>query len=237
MRTTFLIRALHSHSVNRKSKTCPEQGRRIQNRKLYGLALGAMLLALSFPAEAQQPKAYRIGVILPGGALYEAIDGLREGLKELGLEEGKQFILAIRDTKGDPKEAEEAARNLEREKVSLIYALALPVITAAKGTTTNIPIVFGVGSDPVAGGLVESFARPGGRLTGVHFLVRDLTPKRLEILKEILPKATRVVTFYNPGSRVPAEAAKLGREEAKRLGLKFIERHVSSAEELRKALQ
>ena len=201
--------------------------------------LATVILASVNFADAQQSKVYRVGVILPGGALYEAIGGLKDGLKELGLEEGKQFTLTIRDTKGDPKAAEEAARNFEREKVNLIYALALPVITAAKGTTTNIPIVFGVGSDPVAGGLVESFAKPGGRLTGVHFLVRDLAAKRLEILKEILPKLRRVLTFYDPGSRspVPAEAAKLGREEAKRLKLIFIERHVGSVEELRKALQ
>ena len=84
--------------------------------------------------------------------MYEAVDGLRDGLKELGLEEGKQFTLAIRDTKGDPKAAEEAARSFEREKVNLIYALASSVITAAKGATANVPIVFCIGSDPVADG-------------------------------------------------------------------------------------
>jgi putative ABC transport system substrate-binding protein len=177
------------------------------SKKVVQLALGGLLLALSFPAQAQQPKLPRIGVILPGGPLYEAIDGLKDGLKELGLEEGKQFALAIRDTKGD-----------------------------AKAATTNTPIVFGVGSDPVVGGLVDSFVKPGGRLTGVYYLVTDLTAKRLEILKEILPKLSRVVTFYDPGYRVAAEGAKSGREEAKRLGLKFIERHANSAEELQKAL-
>jgi putative tryptophan/tyrosine transport system substrate-binding protein len=198
---------------------------------------GAMLLALCASAKAQQKKVHRIGVLLPGGALYETVAGLKDGLKELGLEEGKQFTLTIKDTKGDVKAAEEAAKNFELEKVSLIYALASSVITAAKTATTTTPIVFCVGSDPVTGGLVDSFAKPGGRLTGVHFLVRDLTAKRLEILKEILPKVGRVVTFYDPGNRVPAEGAKLGREEAQRLGLKFIERHVTSVEELRRALQ
>src|SRR6266571_1372837 len=81
-----------------------------------------VLLAVAVIAEAQQPKVYRVGVLLPGDAWYEIIDGLRFGLKELGLEEGKQFVLDIRDTKGDAKAAEEAARNLEQEKVNLIYA-------------------------------------------------------------------------------------------------------------------
>jgi ABC-type uncharacterized transport system substrate-binding protein len=196
-----------------------------------------MLLALCRSANAQQQKVYRIGVLFIGGPWYETVDGLRVGLKEMGLEEGKQFTLAIRDTKGNAKAAEEAAKNFEREKVNLIYALATSVITATKAVTANVPIVFCIGSDPVAMGLVESFVRPGGRLTGIHFLNRDLTAKRLEILKEIVPKASRVLTFYDPGNRLATESAELGREEAKRLGLKFIERHVKSVEELRQALQ
>lgn len=196
-----------------------------------------MLLALSSSAAAQQEKIYRVGVLLPGGPLYEAIDGLQGGLKELGLEEGKQYSLAILDTKGDPKTAEEAAKNFEREKVNLIYTLGTATTTVAKGATANVPIIFGMGSDPVTGGIVETFGRPGGRVTGVHYLVRDLTAKRLEILKEILPKLSRVITFYNPKYRIATDSAKLGREEAKRLGLKFIERHVASVEELQEGLQ
>jgi putative ABC transport system substrate-binding protein len=206
-------------------------------RKITGLPLCALLFALGVPAQAQQAKVYRIGALFPGGPLSETIDGLRGGLRELGLEEGKQFSLAILDTKGDAKTAEEAARKFEREKFDLIYAVTIPIVTAAKAATTNMPVVFCVGTDPVAMGLVDSFAKPGGRLTGVYYLVTDLTAKRLEILKEILPKLSRVITFYNPGDRVALAAAKLAREETGRLGLKFIERHVTSVEELRKVLQ
>jgi len=206
-------------------------------KKSIGFALSTLLLALSFPAQAQQQKIYRIGVLYPGGPLRETIDGLRAGLKELGLAEGKQFTLAIEDTKGDTKAAEAAAKNFEREKVDLIFVTAGTVIAAAKQATTSVPIVFCIGSDPVAAKLVDDFARPGGRLTGVHYLVRDLTAKRLQILKEILPKLSRVVTFYNPATRVATEAAGLAREEATRLGVKLLERHVKSSDELRKGLQ
>jgi putative ABC transport system substrate-binding protein len=205
--------------------------------KIIVLALCSLLLAPCFPAQAQQQKIYRVGVLLPGGPLYEAIDGLQEGLKDLGLEKGKQYNLMILDTKGDAKTAEEAAKSFEREKVNLVYTLGTGMTTVAKGATVNVPIIFGMGSDPVTGGIVETFGKPGGRLTGVHYLVRDLTAKRLEILKEILPKLSRVITFYNPEYRVATDSAKLGREEAKRLGLKFIERQVASVEELQKALQ
>jgi putative ABC transport system substrate-binding protein len=206
-------------------------------KRLVSLPLAALLLIGGLPVQAQQQKFYRIGVLFPGGPLSETIDGLRKGLKELGFEEGKQFTLAIRDTKGDAKAAADAARTFEQEKVNLIYAMASSVIVAAKEATQNIPIVFSIGTDPVAMGLVSDFAKPGGRLTGVHFLVRDLTSKRLEVLKELLPKLRGVVTVYDPASQVAKESAQLARAEAKRLGLKFIERHVKSVEELRQTLQ
>ena len=132
-------------------------------RMVLTLFLGTLLAPLSC-AEAQQPKVYRVGVITPGGAGYETIDGLRVGLRQLGLEEEKQFTLAIRDTKGDAKAAEEAARNLEQEKVDLIYTTQTSVTIAARRATADIPIVFCAGADPVVLGLVDSFAKPGGRL-------------------------------------------------------------------------
>jgi putative ABC transport system substrate-binding protein len=196
-----------------------------------------LTLFLLTVAEAQQPKAARIGVLLQGGTWHEAVDGLRVGLKELGFEEGKQFTLDIRDSKGDLKAVEEAARSLEREKVRMIYAVASSVVATAKKATIEVPIVFNVGSDPVMAGLVESFAKPGGRLTGIHFLVKDLTGKRLEIFKELVPKARTVMTIYSPDNKVAKDSVELARAEAKRLGLKFIERHVMSVEELRTMLQ
>ena len=131
---------------------------------------------------------------------------------------------------------EESARQLEREKVDLIYTLATSVTKAVKQVTTEIPIIFYAGNDPVSLGLVESFAHPGGRLTGVHFRVGDLTGKRLEILKEIYPKLHRVVTFYDPTSSVSLEAVKFARDAAKQTGIQLIERHVATVQELRSAL-
>jgi putative tryptophan/tyrosine transport system substrate-binding protein len=187
-------------------------------------------------AEAQQVKSYHVGVVHMGGPFSTMVEGLRVGLAELGLREGKQLVLSIQDTKGDQKTLDDIVTKFEREKVNLIYAVATPVVTAALTGTKDVPIVFSVGSDPVAAGFVQSFAKTGGRLTGIHYLVRDLTGKRLEILKEILPKLRRVVTLYDPGNRVASDAVKLGREEAKRSELEFIERHVTSVEEVRSAI-
>jgi len=188
-------------------------------------------------ADAGQAKVYRVEVIHQGGPYRAVVDGLREGLRQLGYEEGKHFAMEIRDAKGDLKAVEAAARNLERDKIDLIYAVSTSVAMVIRGATADIPIVFCVGGDPVALGLVDSFAKPGGRLTGVHFLASDLTAKRLEILKDIVPKLRRAVTFYDPGNPVAREAAGLGREEAQRLRVDFVERHVGSVEELQAGLQ
>ena len=192
-----------------------------------------MFFASCFPVQAQQAKVYRIGVLVPGPAWYEILDGLRSGLKEVGVQEGKQFSLTIRDWNGDIKQAETAAANLEKEKVDLLYATSTNSTLAAKRATTEIPVVFCAGTDPVIVGLVESFAKPGGRLTGVYNPTTDLTAKRMEILKEIIPKLRRVVTFYDPSKPPAIESSKSAREAARVLGVDLIERHISSVAELR----
>ena len=226
MNKKFLISFSGSRSGNLKSKI----------KNLKWLVLATFCLATVSLAEAGQAKVYRVGVILQGGWLYQVVDGLRDGLKELGLEEGKHLVLEIRDTKGDLKAVEQVARSLEQEKVNLLYAINTSVTIAVRRATADIPIVFFAGADPVTLGLVDSFAKPGGRLTGVHGLVADLTAKRLEILKDILPKLRRVVTFYDPSNPVAKNAGGLGRDTARRLRVEFVERHVASVEELQAGL-
>jgi len=194
--------------------------------------LSAILFGICSFASAQQTKVYRIGVLLPGEAWYEIIAGLRDGLTQLGLHEGKNFSLLMRDWTGDAKTAEETARAFERERVDLVYTTSTNSTIAAKRSTTSLPIVFCAGTDPVVVGLVDSFAKPGGRLTGVYNPVTDLTAKRLEILKEIVPTIRRVITFYDPRRATAIESSKLGREAARKMGIQLIERHVTSDEEL-----
>ena len=206
-------------------------------QKILICLLATVFLATVSLAEGQQGKIYQIGVVHQGGPFQAVVDGLRAGLKELGYEEGKQIHLDIRDAKGDLGAVKEAAKAFEREKANLIFAITTTVVTTVKESTVNVPIVFSVATDPVSSGLVQSFVKPGGRLTGVYYLTTDLTAKRLEILKEILPKLSRVVTFYNPNNPAPREAAKLGREAARQMKIQFTERHVASVEELRQGLR
>jgi putative ABC transport system substrate-binding protein len=206
------------------------------SKKILASFLAALVLGSVHLAQAQPAKVYRVGVVFEGGPFYAVVDGLKDGLKELGFAEGKQFVLDIRDLKGDRNAAEEAARSLERGKVDLIFVVSTSVATMVKRATAEVPIVFAAGADPVAAGLVESFAKPGGRITGVHYLSADLTGKRLEILKEILPELRRVLTFYNPGNEFALLAAKTAREAARQLKIELVERHVASVEELRRGV-
>lgn len=195
------------------------------------------VLSVSAIATAQPTKVYRIGVLVPSPAWYETVEGLRIGLKELGLEEGKHFTLDIRDWKGDAKAADDAARHLERERADLILATSTGSTIAAKRVTTDVPVVFSVGGDPVALGFAESFARSGGRLTGVYSRASDLTAKRLELLRELVPNLRRVGTFYNPRTPVAIESSRVAREAARRMGIQLVERHGASIEDLHRAMR
>ena len=203
---------------------------------LTGILIFA-LFALPHAVEAQQTRVYRVGVVLLGGPHSSTIDGLRDGLRELGLEEGKQFVFHVRDGKGDLKSVEAAARSLEGEKVDLIVTLTTSVTVAAKRATKSVPIVFYAGTDPVSTGLVESFRKPGGRLTGINSQSTDLTAKRLELLKEMVPRLRRVVTFYSPDNPAAQQSVKIARDAARQLKLELIERPVASVEELRAGLR
>ena len=206
------------------------------DRRAFVTGLGAVLAA-PLGAKAQPGRVYRVGAILLGGPYSAALDGLRDGLKDLGLEEGKQFVFDVRDTKGDLKSVEAEARKLEEQKVDVIYTLGTSVTAAAKRGTKNVPIVFYVGTDPVAFGLVQGFREPGGRLTGIHGQFSDLTAKRLELLKEMIPKLRRVVTFYNPDNPAAQRSLTIMRDAARKLKIEVLERPVASVEELRTGLR
>ncbi len=218
---------------------CSSPGTRVTTLRfaLTGLLI-LSLFALPHTSAAQQARIYRVGVVLLGGPYTSAIDGLRDGLREVGLEEGKQVVLQVSDTKSDLTSVGAAARTLEGEKVDLIFALTTSVALATKRATKTVPIVFYVGTNPVLDGLVESFRKPGGRLTGVHGQNTSLDGKRLELLKGMIPRLRRIVTFYRPDSPAAQPSVKKVRDAAARqLKLELVERPVASVEELRAGLR
>jgi len=209
----------------------------VERRAFIGVLTGS-LLAVPLAVLAQQDRIYRIGVVHQGGGSYEqALKGLRDGLKELGLEEGKHFVLHVRDARGDLTAAREAASNLEAEKVDLIVTFSTSTSLAAKRATKSVPIVFYAGADPVSVGLIQSIAKPGGRLTGIYGRTVEVTAKRFELLKEMVPRLHRVIAFYNPDNPTAVLSLKDAREAARQLKVEIVERRITSGEELRAALR
>lgn len=204
---------------------------------LLSLALG--LLAAPPSSEAQQPKRpYRIGVLhqsfVPN---IPSVEGLKAGLKALGFEEGGDVTFDIRFSRGDPHATSATAAALAKAGVDLIFADHQESTHAAKAATQTIPIVFrGVG-DPVAAGIVSAVAQPGGNITGVSSLSTELTPKRVEILKAIVPGLRRVWAVYHPDDSSSVAAARKAQEVAPRLKLEVVAQPVRSPEEVAQHLK
>jgi putative tryptophan/tyrosine transport system substrate-binding protein len=224
----------HGQAHSRIAQAAPK---RPHTRVLRYAIIVAGLLASTAYASAQAGPPAQIGVILQGGPWYAMVDGLKAGLKELKLDDGQHFALVIRDARGDLNAVAEAARDFERANVRLIFTASTSVSVAAHRATATTAIVFGAGTDPVSVGLVQSLRLPGGRASGVHFWITEITGKRLELLREMIPTLKRVVTFYNPTNPSAVQSVKEGQRAAQSLGLELVERHVSTPEELRAALE
>ena len=171
-------------------------------RKITVLTLCAMLFALCGSVDAQQTgKIFRIGFLDPSNAssITGLLEAFRQELRKLGWIEGKDFTIEYRFGENKPGRLPELAAELVRLKVDLIVTTGDGPTFGAKKATTTIPIVMTTSSDPVAQGLVASLARPGGNVTGLSSLAAELNTKRLEILKDAVPKLTRVALLQAPG--------------------------------------
>jgi putative ABC transport system substrate-binding protein len=175
-------------------------------KRVICFALSAMLFTVYVPAEAQQPaKIPRIGFLgftsLSG--IAARIEAFRQGLRELGYVDGKNIVIEYRSAEGKLDRLSELAAELVRFKVDVIVTSGPSVTRAVKEATTTIPIVMGFDTDPVGNGFVASLARPGGNITGLSVVSPELSGKQLELLKEIVPKLSRVAvlgTSTNPGN-------------------------------------
>jgi putative ABC transport system substrate-binding protein len=206
-RSVRKILRIESLSVNNlKSKTCGEPSRTIQNLKWLGLSVIAFVLVVAGAvASAQQPKkVFRIGYLSNADPATDSAraEGMRLALRELGYVEGQNIAIEYRYGEGRREREPGLAAELVRLKVDIIVVASGDVtIQAAKNATKTIPIVMmGQGSDPVRAGHVESLARPGGNVTGLTALNRELGGKRLELLKEAVPKLARVAVLYDPAN-------------------------------------
>jgi putative ABC transport system substrate-binding protein len=207
MQRKFRIQFGVSLSDNRKSETCTEPRRSIQNRKWVGLfAIVVALTVCGARAEAQQPtKIPRIGFLAAVSltSIAARTEAFRQGLRELGHVEGKNIVIESRGVVGKLDRLSELAAELVHHKVDVIVTTGPTSTRAAKEATSTIPIVMAFDSDPVGSGVVASLARPGGNITGLSSLAPEISGKQLELLKEIVPRLTRVAvlgTSSQPGN-------------------------------------
>ena len=185
--------------------------------------------------------AERTGPVLIG-ALTESwgptpqIAGLRDGLVELGYRENEQFAIGVRFTQGDGAALPGAAKELLQQGAHLIFASDESAAKAAQMATNRVPIIFAGVDDPVGLGLVQSFSRPGGNITGVTGLGLELAPKRLEVFREIIPSLKRILLPFNVVDVYAGAEAKTYREAARRLGIVLVEKPLRSQGEAQAAL-
>ena len=205
-------------------------------RREFITLLGGAAAAWPLAARAQQPAMPVVGFL--GGTspdtLADRLRAFRQGLKDTGYIEGENLAIEYRWAENQIERLPELAADLVRRKVAVIAVTGgLSTTLAAKAATSTIPIVFGAGEDPVRLGLVASLARPGGNLTGVNFFSSELAAKRLGLLHELVPTATRVAVLVNPTNVTNTETTLRDLEPAARaLGLRLRILHASTSREI-----
>lgn len=200
-------------------------------RRFIICTLYMLVFGLSLPAGAQ--KIPRIGVLRAGAvpAVGES-DVLIEALRKLGYIEGKNILIEVRYAQGNRQRLRDFALEFVQSKVDAIYTGSSPAIFALKQATQSIPIVMVSSTDPVRSGIIPSLAKPGGNITGMSLIADDLWPKRLELIKEILPNASRVAIFWNKSNAGMAIEAKATEEAAVPMGITLHDRGVKDAIEI-----
>ena len=208
--------------------------------RLVANGLALFLLAVPLAAGAQQPaKVPRIGLLSSFSPSDTALwhQAFRQGLRDLGWVEGKNISIEYRYAEGRHDRLPDLAADLVRLKVDIIVTAVTSDAVAGKNATRAIPIVMASAGDPVATGLVESLARPGGNITGLSQMVPELVGKRLELLREIVPKLSRVAVLWNPQDRSSTLSWKEIQLPARQAGVQLHSLEVRSPSDLDKAFE
>ena len=200
-------------------------------RRAFISLLGSAAVTWPLAARAQQSAMPVIGFLDPrsADAISERLRGFRQGLKETGYIEGENVAIVYRFAENRNDRLTELATDLVRRPVAVIATAGDDVPSIVKAATTTIPIVFIVAQDPVRIGLVASLARPGGNVTGINFFASELVAKRLELLRELVPRAARIAILINPANAASADLAVKEIEDAARAMRLQIQVHNASS--------
>jgi putative ABC transport system substrate-binding protein len=210
----------------------------MSSRTLCGLVLLLTIVAAGPAIDAQQPpRSSKVGYLQATARanVSHLVDAFRQGLRELGYVEGRSVVLEIRAAEGESERLPELARELVRLKPDVIVATSDPAIAAVKRETQTIPIVMAFSTDPAGTGFVASLARPGGNVTGLSTISPELSGKRLELLREVVPGLSRVAMLWNPDARGNLLDYKETETLARSLRLELQSVELSSVEDLDRA--
>jgi putative ABC transport system substrate-binding protein len=203
-------------------------------RRAFITLIGGAAAAWPLAARAQQPAMPVVGFLDGASADGRAVPiaAFRQGLKEAGYVEGQNVAIEFRFAENRYDRLSALASDLLRRQVTVMAALGTPAVLAAKATTSMIPIVFVIGDDPIKIGVVASLARPGGNLTGVTTLASEVGPKRLELVRELLPTATIIAVLVNPTNPNAQAQSRDLQAAAPALGVQLHVLHASTEGEL-----
>jgi ABC-type uncharacterized transport system substrate-binding protein len=204
-------------------------------RRSFLTLLGSAVAAWPVTARAQRPAMPVVGFLGVGPPVASTLAALRKGLNEQGYVEGRDVAIEFRDTEQYDRLPALAAELVRRPVAVIVTASNVDAAKAAKVATATIPIVFTVGIDPVRLGLVTSLNRPGGNVTGVTFLAQELTPKRLELLRELVPQATTIAYLANPTNAAVESNNRDVQAAARSVGQQIIVLNASTANEIETA--
>ncbi len=201
--------------------------------------VATFLMTTALPANAQQAREARIAVIgAPEEPRFsELVGGLRKGLAELGYAAPSLIVQEVKMARAEEKNARAVVENLLRWKAQVLFLIGSRLLKPVRQVSTEVPVVFITPGDPVDAGLVLSLARPGGNTTAMTFEYPELSGKRLELIKEILPKARRVLAIFDPRDPSPRQGIAAARQAAPGLGITLIEREARGREELLQSLE
>ncbi|MBI4525352.1 MAG: ABC transporter substrate-binding protein [Deltaproteobacteria bacterium] len=205
----------------------------------FAIILGVIFFALECPADAQTRPA-RIGVLgAPEEPRFSGIvSGLKQGLRDLGYAEQALEILEGRVERGKEKDRERSVvEELARKNAQVLFIMGSRLVRRARQVAPTIPIVFITPGDPVASGHVSSLSKPGNNTTALTFEYPELSGKRLEILKEMVPRIRRVLAIYDPRDASPLQGLTAARETAPKLGITLLDRETRSREDIGRALE
>jgi putative ABC transport system substrate-binding protein len=205
-----------------------------------GLSLIAFVLVVTGAVGHAQPTKNEpiIGVLgAPEEPRFsEVVGGLKKGLVDLGYSLNAAQILEVKLARSDEGSAKSIVQDLLRQRVQVLFLIGSRLLKPVRQVSADLPIVFITPGDPVYAGLVASLAHPGGNMTGMTFEYPELSGKRLELIKEILPRAKRVLVLYDPRDPSPMQGLTVARQAAPHLGVTLVEREVKNPQDIIKAL-